>query len=231
MSPPSCATAGRTRVSSSSLIWSMMSASAGSSSKSPGVRRDLDAGRAALPEQGRIEHEMIEQDRSTSGSSWSHSTVGRGRDRDEVASEIDAVDHAGGEQRLGQRAGLGGVGIGEVAPARLHHGPAGQELAGRRVGRLFDLDQHGRDVVAGGRSIKRRDRRLDMLLALGRAPAVVDHLDQRREVLARRRRGRRSAGRAPRPRRPSACRRRPPAAASIASFRSLSISAAANPPS
>ena len=65
----------------------------------------------------------------------------------------------------------------------------------------------------------------------GRHPAVVDHLDDARRSPCSRRRGRRSAGTAPRPRRPSACRRRLPCAASIASLRSLSISAAANPPS
>ena len=92
---------------------------------------------------------MVEQDRQHFGLELVPFDRRRGRDRDEVAAEIDAVDHAGREQRLGQRAGFGRVGIGEVAPARLHHGAAGQELARRRVGRLFDLDQHGRDVVLG----------------------------------------------------------------------------------
>ena len=77
----------------------------------------------------------------------------RGRDRDEVAPEIDPVDHLGGEQGAGERARLGGVGIGEVAPAGLHHGAAGEELAGRRVGRAFGFDQHEGHVAPGGEDI------------------------------------------------------------------------------
>ena len=47
------------------------------------------------------------------------------------------------KQRRGQRRGVGGFGIGEVAGARFHHRLAGKELARRRVGRVFGADQHG----------------------------------------------------------------------------------------
>ena len=170
---------------------------------------------------------MIEQQPEHFGLEHFPFDARRGRDRDEVAPEIDPVDHVGGEQGAGERAGLGGVGIGEVAPAGFHHCAAGQEFAGRRIGRAFGFNQHEQHVAPGpplstldGRHFSHR----------ATSPAVVDHLDQRREVLVR----------------PAAvdealvkllglaAHRRVGAGfggASIANLKSLSISAAANPPS
>ena len=131
MSPPSCATAGRTRVSISSLIWSMMSASAGSSSKSASSATWMPAARAGR-EQRRAADEMVEQGLEHQRLEVGPRHARRRGHRDEVAAVEHAFDHAAVEQRRGERRGLGALGVGEVARARLHHGLAGQELAGRR---------------------------------------------------------------------------------------------------
>ena len=97
MSPPSCATAGRTRVSISSLIWSMMSASAGSSSN-VGFVGDVDAGGAAGREQRRAADEMVEQGLEHQRLEVGPGDAGRRGHRDEVAAEEHALDHAAVEQ-------------------------------------------------------------------------------------------------------------------------------------
>ena len=53
-----------------------------------------------------------------------------------VANKAEASGEASAELR-----------IREIARARFHHDLTGKEFAGRRVGRLFGVDQHDRDVV------------------------------------------------------------------------------------
>ena len=97
MSPPSCATAGRTRVSISSLIWSMMSASAGSSSKSASSATWMPAARAGR-EQRRAADEMVEQGLEHQRLEIGPRHARRRGHRDEVAAVEHAFDHAAVEQ-------------------------------------------------------------------------------------------------------------------------------------
>ena len=99
-------------------------------------------------EQRRAADEMVEQ-----GLEHQRLEVGPGHarsrgHRDEVAAVEHALDHAAVEQRPGERRRLGALRVGEIARAGVHHGLAGQELAGRRVRRLLGTDQHQRDVAS-----------------------------------------------------------------------------------
>ena len=106
MSPPSCATAGRTRVSISSRIWATISASAGSSSISASGATWMPPALAGA-EQRRVAGEMVEQDLEHLRLQLPPFDAGRRGDRDEVAAEEHALDLAGREDRLGERRGLG----------------------------------------------------------------------------------------------------------------------------
>jgi hypothetical protein len=122
MSPPSCATAGRTRVSISSRICATISASGGVVLHLVGG----DVMPAALPgrNSGRAAGEMVEQTSSTCGFSSRHSTPGRRRHRDEVAPEEHAPRHRRREDRGGQRRGLGFlIGAKSRVPASITCGP------------------------------------------------------------------------------------------------------------
>ena len=136
MSPPSPATAGRTRVSSSSLIWATISSSSGaisSARSSPRVALDHRAtGDEMLHDRRRAPAASAPARRSSSVLV----TVMKSPPRKTRATPGRA------NSALGQRAALGGGGRGEIGSAVAHDVAAGQELQGGGIGRAFGLDEH-----------------------------------------------------------------------------------------
>ena len=98
---------------------------------------------------------MVEQDREHLWLEIAPADAGRGSHGDEIAAEEHVHDFARIEDRLRQRAGLGGFGGGEFARALLHDRLAGQELEARGVGRGFGLDEHASDV--GRRAVRGKE--------------------------------------------------------------------------
>ena len=134
MSPPSWATAGRTRVSISSRICLMIASSsspAPSSSSAASGADDRIARHVVLHD--RAEHRGLEHVPVLTG--------GLG-DGDEVRPEEHAGHAVDLEQAARERRGCGILRFREVRHAAGHHLASGQELQGRRVRRLFGLDEH-----------------------------------------------------------------------------------------
>ncbi len=163
MSPPSPATAGRTRVSSSSLIWSTTSWSAGSTSSSDQVVIVTVDHRQAGDEMVHdgAQHPWLQR--------LPGNLVGPG-DGDEVGAQENAADAFQAEQRGCQRAAGGDCGGGEVGRAEVHDVPPRQEFQRGRVWGAFGFDEHDEpilDVVKSGplrsgflRGIHRSNQRL-----------------------------------------------------------------------
>ena len=136
MSPPSWATAGRTRVSISSLMVATVSASLGAKNSSPRRLRRL------LAEDRHAGHEVLHDRAEDRRLDVRPLAVGLG-DGDEIAAEEDAADAVDREQPLGERRGRRLVGRAVFGRAGAEHDAAGQELQARRVRRGFGLDEHG----------------------------------------------------------------------------------------
>jgi hypothetical protein len=194
MSPPSLATAGRTRVSISSLICATISASSGLSPKSALSAGTREAGRSHV-EQRHVRSEMIEQDAEHVGLGVAPVRTGRDRHRDEVAAEEHAGHVTQGEQRLGERRGLGLLRARKVAGARFHDRAAGQEferVAGLGVAsvsinmpaiwaprELIDIAQ-----VPGGDELRLFRRGADFMIVLDRNELMNSRMSGSEEALA-----------------------------------------------
>ena len=136
MSPPSPATAGRTRVSISSLIVSTVSESSAwknsSSDARGGARKDRRAGEEELGDDA--QHRRLEL--APFAAVLGH--------RNEVGGEEHAADAGQLHQRLGERRSLRLGGVARLEGAGFEHRAARQEFEGRRVGRRLGLDEHRR---------------------------------------------------------------------------------------
>ena len=141
MSPPSLATAGRTRVSIRSLMVATVSASSSlkNSSSSSAASSLADA---AVGEQRRAGHVVLHDGAEDRRLEMLPVAVVLGH-----GDEVGAVEHAGdaghAEQLFGERRARGGLAIGEFHGAAVEHGAAGNEFQGGGIGGGFGLDEHG----------------------------------------------------------------------------------------
>ena len=136
MSPPSLATAGRTRVSISSLIAS------------------TDLGVLGIEELAGRDVRAAGLDQRLAGEEEFGDHAEHGRPQvlpfavalghgNEVVGEENARDPGQFHQRPGERRALGLRRIARLERALLHHRAAGQEFQGRGIGGGFGLDEHG----------------------------------------------------------------------------------------
>src|SRR5262245_28340431 len=143
MSPPSLATAGRTRVSIRSLICATVSAAASlknspPSSASSSLWAEPSASSGARRAGYIVLHDGAE-DRRFELLPVALS-LGHG---DEVRAEEHAGDFRHLEQARGERRAVGGFAAGKFHRAAVEHDSPGDELQGCGIGRSFGLDEHG----------------------------------------------------------------------------------------
>ena len=157
MSPPSPATAGRTRVSISSLIVSTVSESS--------AWKNSSSDAAAAPEStGAPERKNSVTTPSTAGLSWLHSPSFLVTEMKSGAKNTPPTP-GNLHQRLGERRSLRLGGVARLESAGFEHRAARQEFERRRVGRRLGLDEQRRLLEKGVRR--------DPLDKRGGAPAQV----------------------------------------------------------
>src|SRR3954467_754516 len=147
MSPPSLATAGRTRVSIRSLIWATVSASASlknssASSASSSFAAAPSASTGAAGGRRRAGHVVLHDRAEDRGLELLPFAVRLGH-----GDEVRAEEHAGNaghlEQARSERRSISGIAVGKFHRAAIEHEASRDEFQRRGIGGGFGLNEHG----------------------------------------------------------------------------------------